>query len=384
VPPATYRGRRAARATRRPRRGRGYNGAVNADASLAGLLPEKPPAQPVLAVTTRSGAVESWHRGAIAIVHGDELAFAFGDVRHPVFARSAVKPFQALPLLERGLADELGLPPEEIVVMCASHDGAPGHVAAVRSLLARGGFTEEQLGCGPHAPFDQDSRQALLRAGEKPRKVHNNCSGKHAGFLHLARACGDDLAHYLDPGCVSQGEVNAAVAAMAGLRGWQRTGLDGCGAPTFVLPLAALAAAFARLVNPAAHGPVRARACQRILAAVGQTPVLLAGERRFCTALVRQWPGRAFAKNGAEGVYALALAADPARSLWPGPLGIAIKIDDGAERAYQPVLVDLLQRMDVLGQYLPDALAPFAAIAIENTQRRRVGEVRSVLPWPQA
>jgi len=379
-------GEHSAGTARRERRGErversGITVAVNAPEPLAGLLPERPPVQPLLAVATRSGAVESWHRGALAVVHGDELVLAIGDVQHPVFARSAVKPFQALPLLERGLADELGLSPEEIVVMCASHDGAPGHLAAVQSLLARGGFPEELLGCGPHAPFDADSRQALLRGGGKPRKVHNNCSGKHAGFLHLARACGDDPARYLEPTCRSQSEVNAAVAAMAGLRGWQPTGIDGCGAPTFVLPLAALARAFSRLVNSAAHEPVRARACQRILAAVGQAPVLLAGERRFCTALVRQWPGRAFAKNGAEGVYALALAADPQRPIWPGPLGVAIKIDDGAERAYQPVLVDLLQRIGALGQSLPAALVPFAPIPITNTQRLRVGEVRSVLPW---
>ena len=339
------------------------------------------PGNPVLAVATRSGAIESWHRGSVAVVHEGATVLGLGDTAGPVFARSAVKPLQALPFLERGLAERLQLPPAELAVMCASHDGAPLHVATVRSFLARGGLREDQLGCGPHAPFDQDSRLALLRAGEAPGKVHNNCSGKHTGFLHLARECGDDLARYLDPDCQSQREVNAAVAAMAGLPGPVPTGIDGCGAPTFVLPLVALARAFCQLANPEGLPAVRAAACRSIFAAVGQAPALLAGERRFCTALLRQWPGRVFAKNGAEGVYALALAPDPARTRWPGALGIAIKIDDGAERGYQPVVVDLLQRLGALPATLPKALAAFHVQELHNTQRLRIGEVRSVVAW---
>lgn len=337
----------------------------------------------MLAVVTRSGHVESWHRGAVAVVHRNELELAIGDAGEAVYARSAVKPLQALPFLERGLADRLQLPPAEIAVMCASHDGAPVHVAAVRSLLARGGLREDQLGCGPHAPFDPESRQALLRSGEKPRRVHNNCSGKHAGFLHLARACGDDLGRYLEADSASQREVNAAVAAMAGVPGPIETGLDGCGAPTFRLPLQALAQAFCRLANPDGLGSVRAAACRRILDAAGQAPTLLAGDKRFCTALLRQWPGRAFAKNGAEGVYAVALAPDPARARWPGALGIAIKIDDGNERGYQPVLVDLLQHLGALPDAMPPLLAAFQRLVLHNTQQRVVGDVHCVVAWGQ-
>ncbi len=356
---------------------------VPAALPLTDLLPpiQSATPDPVLAVATRSGAVESWHRGALAVWHGGELVLAVGDVQRPVFARSAVKPLQALPFLERGLADALQLPAAELAVMCASHDGAPVHTAAVRALLARGGLREDQLGCGPHAPFDAAARQALLRSGEAPGKVHNNCSGKHSGFLHLARACGDDLAHYLDPDCKSQREVNAAVAAMAGLPGPVPVGLDGCGAPTFVLPLAALARAFANLADPSPLPAPRAAACRRILAAVGEAPALLAGEKRFCTVLLRAWPGRVFAKNGAEGVYALALAPDPARGRWAQALGIAIKIDDGNERGYQPVLIDLLLRLGALPAVLPPALAAFHCQPIHNTQHQRVGEVVCAHDW---
>lgn len=340
-------------------------------------------ANPVLALVTRSGRGESWHRGAVAVCHDGERVAALGDTDRIVFARSAVKPLQALPFLERGLADSLRMPDAELAVLCASHDGAPEHVAAVRSFLARGGLREEQLGCGPHAPFDPASRRELLRRGERPGKVHNNCSGKHTGFLHLARACGDDLAAYLSPDSRSQQEVHAAVAAMAGCQAPLETGLDGCGAPTFRLPLVALARAFSRLANPDGLPSVRAAACRRILAAAGRAPTLLAGERRFCTALVRTWPGRCFAKNGAEGVYAVALAPDPRRPRWPSGLGIAIKIDDGAERGYQPVVVELLRRLGAFaGDEVPPALQPFHRLPIDNTQGRRTGEVECVAEWP--
>jgi L-asparaginase II len=335
----------------------------------------------VLTVVTRSGQVESWHRGAVAVVHEGQLVLAVGGAEAPVFARSATKPLQALPFLERGLHERLALPPAELAVMCASHDGAPVHTAAVRSFLARGGFREDQLGCGPHAPFDTATRQELLRTGQKPGRVHNNCSGKHTGFLHLAAACGDDLEGYLEPDCRSQREVAAAVAAMARLEQPLPTGLDGCGAPTFVLPLVALARAFCRLANPRGHSPVRAAACRTILDAVGAAPELVAGEQRFCTALLRQWPGRCFAKNGAEGVYAVALAPDPQRRSWPGALGIAIKIDDGDERGYQPAIVDLLQWLGALPAALPPALARFHRQPVHNTQQKLVGAVECVLPW---
>jgi L-asparaginase II len=310
---------------------------------------------PVLAVVTRSERVESWHRGAIAVWHAGELAVAIGDVERPVFARSATKPFQALPFLERSLHERLQLPPAELVVMCASHDGAPVHTAAVRAFLARGGLREDQLGCGPHAPFDQASRLELLRSGQQPGRVHNNCSGKHTGFLHLAAACGDDLADYLDPACRSQQEVARAVAAMAGMEGPLEVGLDGCGAPTFVLPLRALARAFCELSNPVGQSNVRQAACRTILDAAGREPVLLAGERRLCTALLR---------------------------CWPGALGIAVKVDDGAERGYQPVVIEVLQQLGAFGGAVPVSLAEFHRPTVYNTQKKLVGSIHSVFAWP--
>lgn len=336
-------------------------------------------------MVTRSERVESFHRGSVAVVHDGELALALGDVEMPIYARSAVKPLQALPLFERGVPQRLGLPAEELAVLCASHDGTERHVAAVRSFLGRDGLDEDLLGCGPHAPFAKDARLEMLRRGERPLKVHNNCSGKHTGFLYLARELGDDLADYLDPNSRAQREINAAVAEMAGLDAPLPVGLDGCGAPTLLLSLHALARSFCRFANHDALAPVRADACRSILEAVGAAPVLLAGEQRLCTALVRQWPGRTFAKNGAEGVYVMALAPDPRRSRFPGALGLAVKADDGAERGYQPVVVDLLRWLGAFGSdEVPEPLQRFWRLPISNTQKKQVGEVHSVVAWGQA
>ncbi|HLQ38389.1 MAG TPA: asparaginase [Planctomycetota bacterium] len=334
----------------------------------------------VLATVSRSGRRESWHRGAVAVWHDGDLLFGAGMVDRPVFCRSAVKPFQALPLFERGVVERLGLTTGEIAVLCASHDGTPLHVAVVRTFLARGSFGERQLGCGPHAPFDPAARSALLLAGQKPQKVHNNCSGKHTGFLHLARDCGDDLDGYLASDNHSQGEVHAAIAAMAGVTAPIPLGTDGCGAPTFELPLSALARAFARLANPIGLPAVRSAACRAILHAAGAEPELLAGPTRFCTALLRTQPGRMFAKNGAEGVYAVGLAPDPARRRCPGGVGIAIKVQDGSERAYQPVVVDLLLALGCWPQ-VPQSLCDWHVQPLRNTRGEPTGEVRCAVDW---
>lgn len=340
----------------------------------------------MLTTATRSGRTESAHRGAVAVVRGDELWLAFGAVDRPVYARSATKPFQALPFLERGLDRALGCDRQELAVMCASHEGTEAHTAAVRRLLARGGLREQQLGCGPQAPFDAAAERALQAAGTPPGRVHNNCSGKHAGFLLLAQACGDDLARYLDPGCRSQLEVAAAVAAMAGLARPAEVGVDGCGAPTFFLPLEALARAFARLANPGALRPVRAAACRTILDAAGAEPELLAGAGRLCTALVRTQPGRILPKNGAEGVYAFALAPDPARARCPEAVGVAIKVEDGNKRGYQAVAVDLLRWLGAFGpgDAVPAPLARFHVQPLHDTRGERIGEVRCALDWSSA
>jgi L-asparaginase II len=345
-------------------------------------MPSHPREDVLLVEVTRSGCCESRHRGVVAICHDGETVFTAGDVATPVFCRSAVKPLQALPFLERGLGERLALTDGEVAVMCASHGGSAVHTAAVRRFLAHGGLDEEQLGCGPHPPLDSEARLQLLRQGQAPGRVHNNCSGKHTGFLYLAQLLGDDLGGYLDPGSRGQGEVNAAVAAMAGVSAPVPVGVDGCGAPTFLLPPLALARAFSRFANPADLPAVRSAACRRIFEAIGREPVLLAGEGRFCTALARSLPGRVLGKVGAEGIYAVALAPDPGRRRWPGGVGIAVKVSDGAERAVPPVVVEVLRRLGCWGGDVPESLRAWHRAGLANTRQEPTGEVACVLAEP--
>jgi L-asparaginase II len=334
-----------------------------------------PPATVPLATVVRSGRAESFHRGAVAIVWADGRVQAFGDGAQPVYARSAVKPIQALPLLELGVAEREGWGDAELALLCASHDGTEAHVAVVRGLLARGGFEEGDLLCGPHAPFDKSASLAIARSGGKPGKVHNNCSGKHAGFLWLARELGVAKERYLEPDTAGQQRIRRALVEMAGVDDAAvEVGVDGCGAPTFRLPLAGIARAFCRLANPTGLPDVRVRACMRLLEAVGREPVLLSGRARLCAALIEAAPGRLLPKNGAEGVYAVGVAG----SQRSAGFGLAIKVADGNERGYWPVVVELLARLGVLAAITP-ALAAFHRVPISSTQGRAVGAVVSAL-----
>ena len=136
----------------------------------------------------RGSLVESRHRVSVAVADAaGELRASAGDASLVVFARSAIKPLQALPLVEDGIADRFGLTEGELALVCASHNGEPAHVAAARSILRRIGVAEEALGCGADRPFGDAAARALAARGEKPLRIHNNCSGKHAGMLALAR-----------------------------------------------------------------------------------------------------------------------------------------------------------------------------------------------------
>jgi L-asparaginase II len=337
--------------------------------SQGGRQPEDVP----LATVSRSGHVESRHRGVLVVATASDVVRAFGDPGARVWCRSATKPFQALPLIERGVARRLGFGAAELALACASHNGTPAQVEVVQGMLARAGCSEADLRCGPHPPLDGEAARALAASGAAPGAIHNNCSGKHAGFLALACAMQVAKDRYLDPDGAPQREVRSAVAGMAGLDdGGFDVGLDGCGAPTFRMPLRALAMAFARLANPPPAPSVRGAACRELLAAVGAVPLLYAGAGRLCTALLQALPGAIVPKNGAEGVYAFGL---PGRGL-----GVAIKVSDGSARAYQPVAVAALRALGVLAA-VPPQLAEFERLPVRNTQRVLVGHVESVLAW---
>ncbi len=298
---------------------------------------------PVLVEVIRGSLVESRHRGAIAVADaGGRLPLALGDVERPIYPRSAVKAMQALPLIESGAADAFALAEDELAVACASHSGNSIHVAAVRSLLAKARLDEGYLSCGAHWPISEDMTRELLRSGQRPRAIHNNCSGKHAGMLVTAVHLGLDPKGYERPDHPVQVMIARILSETCGiaLDRW-RMGIDGCSVPTFALPLAALARGFARLGSGEGLSAPRASAARRLFHACFSEPAHVAGEGRFDTKVLRALGPACFTKGGAEGVHCASL---PALGL-----GIALKIDDGAKRGAE------LAMGEVIGALLPEA-----------------------------
>jgi L-asparaginase II len=331
-------------------------------------------ANPAVVEVTRGALVESAHRGAGAVVDADgRVVMAFGDSERPVYPRSAVKALQALPLIESGAADRLGLSDKEIALACASHSGGEEHVATARAMLARAGYDEEALECGAHWPLGEDEARALARSGRMPSALHNNCSGKHAGFVCLSCAMGVDPKGYVAPDHPVQREVTASIEAMTGARlSEPMRGVDGCAIPTYAVPLAALARGFARLGTGHGLSPERGKAAARIRAAVAAHPVTVAGRGRFDTEMMGLLGARVFIKSGAEGV---ACAALPEVGL-----GLAVKADDGAGRAAQVMIAALIRRFGAFDDEIDAGLVRFVSPRLSNWNGAGVGLLRPTGP----
>jgi L-asparaginase II len=326
---------------------------------------------PILVEVLRGGLVESRHRGAVAVADAaGRLALSIGDVERPVYPRSAIKALQALPLIESGAADRFGLGTEELALACASHGGESGHVATAERMLARAGLDVSALECGAHWPIHQPSAQALARSGGQAGAVHNNCSGKHSGFLCTACAMGVATAGYVKPEHPVQREVRSVLENLTGAALTPDVyAVDGCSVPTWAMPLAALARGFARFVTGQGLAPERAKAAARLRAACVENPWHVAGTGRFCTEVMQALGARAFVKTGAEGVYCAALPEQG--------FGIAIKCDDGAGRAAEVATAAVLSRFLTSGEDRA-ALARFVRPRLRNWNGITVGELRPV------
>jgi L-asparaginase II len=316
---------------------------------------------------TRGTLVESRHIVHVAVAHADRgLVKSSGDAGLTTFVRSAIKMFQALPLVEDGVVDRYGLTSEELALCTASHNAEPFHVDAARRILAKAGVTEDALACGPHPPMLAAAADALRASGIVPSRIHNNCSGKHAGMLALAKAHGWPTGGYHLSAHPVQHRVAHTLSHWTGIRADRMTtAVDGCGLPTFALPLDAVALACARLAAAAADGAP----ASRVVAAMTDHPEYVAGTNRMCTALMTATRGRIFAKTGAEGYYC---AGAPAARL-----GIALKIDDGAKRASEPALLAALAACELLPPAEMQALREYARPSLMNTRGEVVGEIRA-------
>ena len=326
------------------------------------------PENPVLVRIRRGEGIESQHRGSWVLTDSSGAVLdGAGDFTRPVFVRSTVKSLQALPLLETGAAERYGFRDVEIALALASHNAEARQVEVVAGLLARLGLGVEDLQCGPEPPRDPEARARLQADGGRATALHNNCSGKHAGFLALALHLGVPRERYLDPSSAGQVLVRAAVLAMSGVQPAQlTTAVDGCSAPTFRMPLAGLATAFARVSNPEGLERPRREACERMVASVAAHPGMIAGDhKRICTDLARATRGRIFPKVGGDAVYGLGICG--------ADRGLAIKIDDGGSRGLHPLVVALLARFGFLSRPEAEALAPWKQETLRNWAGREIG-----------
>ncbi len=324
---------------------------------------------PILVEVTRGALVESVHRGAFAVADATgALTMQAGDVERAVYPRSSLKPVQAIPLIETGAADAFSVSDEELALACASHSGEPMHTTRVAAWQERIGVSVADLACGAHRPVHEKTATEMIARGERWTPLHNNCSGKHTGFMTLARHLGAPVRGYEQIEHPAQRMVETTLKEMAGLTGALPYGVDGCTVPNFALSLTALARAMAQFADTSGLVPGRRAAGERVVRAMTAHPELVAGTGRVCTNLMRRSSGLV-AKTGAEGVY---IAIVPSLGL-----GVALKIDDGASRGSETLIAALLIALGAL----PDdgAAAALARAPVPNTRGMPVGERRARL-----
>jgi L-asparaginase II len=322
--------------------------------------------EPVVEVL-RDSLVESKHRIHVAVVDADgRLRASGGDPDLVTYFRSAAKPFQALPLVADGAMDRFGITLEELALCCGSHSGEPRHVEAAAAILRKIGLDGEALACGPHPPLHAPTRRDLAETGLEPGRLHNNCSGKHAGMMALARVHGWDPDGYQRPDHPVQGRILAEISRWLDVPYEAiALGTDGCGVVCFGLPLRQMAFAYARLARAARNGE---REPTYVVGAMTSYPEMVAGEGRLCTDLMVQTVGRLFAKVGAEGMFCVGV---------PGAeLGIALKIEDGSSRPLAPAVLACLRQLELIAEEDLGALHAHAYPELRNTRGEVVGQLR--------
>jgi L-asparaginase II len=338
---------------------------------------EARPAIKALVEVTRGALAESRHYGIIAVIDGDGRTItSLGEINTRTYYRSAAKPFQAIPIITSGAAAHYELTTAELAVINGSHSGEAIHLELVRKILARGGLDPSALQCGAHMPFDEAAARELRARGETPTALHNNCSGKHAGMLLLARHLGESIDNYLEPSHPIQLKIRAALAEFAGVNEDAiGISIDGCSAPVFALSLAEMARSYARLIAGDLQSTLRAAANQ-IIEAFITSPEMIGGTKvRLDTDLMRIARGALISKVGAEGVQLLGVLPCPR---YPRGFGVAIKIEDGdVRRARDPVVIETLRQLGVLDEVQLASLRDYARATIYNHRRIEVGEVRT-------
>ncbi len=338
-----------------------------------------------LVEVTRGDIVESIHYGAFIVVDSKGRVIAgLGDADLMTYPRSSMKPFQALPFIERGGDIAFDLTQREIAIICASHAGTDLHKTVLEGMHVKIGTSEDDLACGVHWPGDEDTRKAMRAAGETPTPFRHNCSGKHTGMLAHARLRDLPTEGYLDPQHPVQVTIRETLANMVEMAPEDMPlGIDGCSAPVYGIPLRNMARAIARLADPEGLVEGRAESCRKITSVMMAHPAMVAGPGKFDTELMRAAGGKVFSKAGAEGYHILGVLPGVLDDGAPG-LGIAIKIADGDAkgRARESVSLTVLSALGVLDEEALSQLSEFGNVSVKNWRKLVVGEARPAFDLP--
>lgn len=325
-----------------------------------------------VARASRGPCPENVHFGVGAVVTPEgELIARLGDPGYKVFLRSAAKPIQLLPLLAEGGTERFDLSQSEIALMCSSHAGTEEHVGALEALMNRLELSVESLVCGSHPPLDRESAKVLWARGEAPGVLHNNCSANHVGQLLACRILGLPTEGYREPSHPLQQRVARLIGEFAGVAPESiQTGVDGCGLPSFCVPVHNAARLYASLAGPEVSSVDRTlvEPTRAILDAMAEHPQMVSGPGRFTTALIRATRGRLIGKEGAEGFYGVAVRG-------PIALGVAVKILDGTEECRDGVVLEVLRQAGCLSMVEFQELASYHRKQLRNHAGEVVGEL---------
>ncbi|MFT5707790.1 MAG: L-asparaginase II [Oceanospirillaceae bacterium] len=330
---------------------------------------------PIIVEVVRNNIVESFHRGSAVVVDVQgKVVFSIGDIERDIYPRSALKPLQAIPIIESGAAEKFELSAREIALSCASHNSEPMHVDTVNKWLQRLDLDASNLECGKALPSYEKAAHQMIAKGQQPSKAHHNCSGKHSGMLTLARHLLPQVQGYSAHSHIVQqvwmNTLTELIGEDVAKMHWEQ---DGCGLPAIYMPMQKLAYAFSLFSDPDNQPGARGAAMSKILESIAAHPEMLAGSERCCSAVIKETAGKAIVKLGAEAVYAGVIPSLK--------LGFALKIDDGTIRASEVALGALLKKIGAVTAQEQHNLVDFFQPAIRNSLNAVTGEIRASKAW---
>lgn len=316
--------------------------------------------------------VDLTHHGHIVVADTEgRICYSYGDPERVTFLRSSAKPLQALAVAQSGALEHYGITDRELAVMCASHNGEPFHVEAVRSILAKAGLSEHDLRCGAQYPMYVPAEDALKLQGVPRMPIYCDCSGKHAGMLITAAHNGESIKNYDAPSHPVQKRILSLLAEWSGMpKNEIVTATDGCGVPVHAMPLFRAARMFARLAQPDSLPAKWKSPATRVVNAMAEHPEMIAGSERFCTELVSSFGARLIGKSGAGAFYAVGIRERG--------LGIAVKMEEGASQIIPYAVLETLVQMEVITRAEADALPCYRDKQVYNSKKEAVGRIAPV------